>query len=253
MNEITLPSLPLTNAARCSTLIQSLSTATRKGLPALGAFYGPSGVGKTEAALMSAMAIPSVTYMRLTAAMTPRDFLRSLADTLGYGYPKQVTANDLLKLICAQLAMSEQMLILDEAEYALPRSRRGVGYLATIRDLHDLSRRPVLLLGKEDLGPNLAQFEEQFDNRIIKYELAVACSLEDARQIAAQIAGDTEITDEWLEAMLSATDGCTRRVAVALMNAKEEADRLGNAKIDASTHPADKIFNGRPPMSRRAA
>lgn len=213
------------------------------GLPGIGAFYGPSGVGKSfGASYASHPAGFNGIYVSCRSFETKRSFADQVCKAIGItprGNIPQVVDE-----IVQVLAVSGRPLIVDEVDY-IAESRT----LELIRDLHDASNAAVLLIGEEKL-PSKLRRHERFDNRVLVWEPAVKCDAADFDMLAKQYAGTIEIDPDLKKRVLAETNGITRRVVVNLENIKRWCDRKGvkSAPADADV----ELYTGAAP-GRRAA
>ena len=114
-------------------------------VPGLGLVHSPVGRGKTEALRWYA-ANKDAVNVEACALWTPRWMLRDIAGAFGVHGAKGTT-EDLFRLVLGLLGEAKVPLIIDEADYLL----RGRLLLAAVRDLHDATTVPIVLVGNEQI------------------------------------------------------------------------------------------------------
>ena len=122
---------------------------------------------------------------------------------------------------CEGLALDGRTLIVDEADYAF---RRGI--IELIRDLHDGSDTPVVMIGMEEFPHKLKKFE-LIDSRVMLRKTAQPATLKDSRLLASVYAEGIEVADDLLNAILERNTGNVRRMVTDLAQVKSEASKLG--------------------------
>ncbi|MDE4175776.1 ATP-binding protein [Phaeobacter sp. PT47_59] len=208
---------PLTNVARMATLVKELQKRPF-GMPGLGVFFGYPGYGKTFGAIFCATTF-DVIHVSLQGDWTKKTFLERLLLELGLP-PKRVVA-DMVLQACEGLAKDGRTLIVDEADYAF---RRGI--IELIRDLHDGSDTPVVMIGMEEFPQKLKRYE-LIDSRVMSWVAAQPATLKDATLLAGVYAEGIEIHDDLLNEILKRNTGNARRMVVDMAQVKSEAGKLG--------------------------
>lgn len=213
------------------------------GLPGIGTFYGPSGVGKSfGASYASHPGGFNGIYVSCRSFETKRSFADQVCKAIGINPRGNIP--QVVDEIVQVLALSGRPLIVDEVDHIV-ESRT----LELIRDLHDASNAAVLLIGEEHLPAKLRR-HERFDNRVLVWQPAMKCSAADFDLLAKQYAGAIEIDPELKKRVLAETHGITRRVVVNLENIKRWCDRKGTKQAPATADV--ELYTGMAP-GRRAA
>ncbi|MFV1492371.1 ATP-binding protein [Phaeobacter sp. JH18-32] len=208
---------PLANVARMATLVKELQGRSF-GMPGLGVFYGYPGYGKTFGAIFCSSKF-DVIHISMQGDWTKKTFLERLLRELGVA-PKRVVP-DMVLQACEALAMDGRTLLVDEADYAF---RRGV--IELIRDLHDGSDTPVILIGMEEFPQKLRKFE-LIDSRVMSWVAAQPATPKDAQMLSAVYSPNVEIQPDLLEAILERNTGNVRRMVTDIAQVKNEAVKLG--------------------------
>lgn len=238
----------LENVARFMTLAETLRTRDPH-LPGLGVFHGPSGFGKTYAAIYC-MNVLGALRLEIGDSWTKKKFLENLLKETGVIEPVRGSIADLTEQ--AIIALSEEFdrpLIIDEADKLVDK-----GMIELVREIHEHAQVPVILIG-EELLPNKLQKVERVHNRVLEWVPAEPCSIEDTRLLADLRCPGLELSEELLALTLEKSGGRARRIAVNLNNMQDYARRLGETVLSDATFAPSFFYTGEPPkrLGRRAA
>ncbi|MBX3588770.1 MAG: ATP-binding protein [Ramlibacter sp.] len=192
-------------------------------LPGIGCFYGPSGVGKSAASAFAAHPLGfNGVYVECRSYETMKSLVHNIIKALGLNVKGSIA--DQMDHVFEALSLSERPLIIDEADRIV-----GTKRIELLRDIHDQSGVPVLIVGEQDLPAKLKQ-HEHFDNRVLVWQPASLCSMSDLELLAKMYAVDIAIAPELKKRILSETGGITRRVATTLVNVKKWCDANGTTE-----------------------
>lgn len=210
-------------------------------LPGMACFYGYSGFGKTFSAVYAANRARAY-YIEMGETWTRRTLTDAILKELGE--PGQGTVADRIETIVYRLgADPDRPLIVDEADFLIKR-----GMVDLVREVHDKSQAPVILIG-EELMPSKLQRWERAHNRMLDWVAAQPCDLDDARHLGRLYAGDIEIADDLMQRILKASAGRARRICVNIQKVYEEARLLGLTEMRLSDYDG-QFFTGEPPKRR---
>ena len=162
----------------------------RSNAPKMGLVYGEPGLGKTEAVLWWAVKQDAI-IVTAKNGMSSRWFLADLVTELGET-PRWYSA-ELFNQAVSKLIEKPRMLIVDEIDYLINNSKA----IETIRDIHDKTGIPVLLVGMGSVDKKLSRYKHLFD-RIIEIYKFTPFELEDIRQIITELS-EVKIEDEVIE------------------------------------------------------
>ncbi|WP_035243976.1 AAA family ATPase [Desulfonatronovibrio hydrogenovorans] len=116
----------------------------KKGQPGLGVVWGQAGRGKTECAREYCVKTGAV-YVRVMQDWTPRAMLAAICFEVNGSDPSR---SDVAKRTIINFLESERLpLLIDEADRLRP------ALIEHLRDLHDMSGAPVVMVGEEALLP----------------------------------------------------------------------------------------------------
>lgn len=230
----------LTNVSLFAELMERVMGRHRE-LPGMACFYGPSGFGKTKAAIFAANRWRAH-YLEVGSTWTQAKFCHSLAIELGL--PEKGTIGDLVERIIVALKTSRRPLIIDEFDHVVTRK-----YCDLVREIHDQTQAAFVLLGEELLAHKLTAFE-RVHNRVMYWQPAQPCDRADARRLTPIFIPGVEIGDDLLDRIVAASGGRPRRVAVNLDLVRETAVLEGWTRIDATAWGERPLFKGEPPARR---
>lgn len=232
---------PLRNVQLFSELVQRVVDRQRH-LPGIATFHGPSGYGKTFSATFAANKFRAY-YVEVGESWTKSKFCKAML--LELGLQPRGTIADMVDMIIGQLVVTDRPIIIDEFDHVVRR-----GYHETVREIHDKSGAPVVLIGEELLPQVLARGSERFHNRVLDWVPAVPADARDGAQLAKLYAPDTPIGADLVEMIVQKADGRTRRICVNLEKVRQTALSEGWEHIDLKTWGDRPLFSGQPPARR---
>ena len=153
-----------TNVKRFTVAVNGILEAP-EGVDKMALIYGDPGLGKTESALRFMNDCEKdVIFIRTKKLMTGRWFLEELVRELGETPARRTS--DLFDQVVESLSLSQAVVILDEVDYLTPRT------LETIRDIHDISNAPFVMIGMDRADITLQAFRPLWRrfSQIVKFE-----------------------------------------------------------------------------------
>lgn len=236
---------PLKNVAAMLTLAERLIERPPH-LPGLGVFNGYSGFGKTFAAIYLQNR-KNALRVEIGDSWTRLTLIRAIMKELGVHDPKG-TVPKLTEMAIERLAEpNHPPLLIDEADKAVDK-----GFIEIIREIHEATQVPIILIGEEEL-PSKLQRSERTHNRVLEWVAAQPCDLEDTELLARLfVPVALQYSESFLERNRRKSGGRARRITVNLEKAVEWA-RI-HAVTDLDGFPDDQFYTGEPPArGRRAA
>lgn len=219
--------------------------ARKVDLPGIGVFHGHSGLGKTKAAIY-ARNKTQAPMVSIGDSWTKKKFLEHVLRECGEPSPRGTVA-DLAERAIQRLGdLQDRPLIIDEADIAVDR-----GWIELIRELHDYSQAPVILIGEEAL-PTKLQKVERVHNRVLEWVAAEPCDLDDARKLARAYAGEIQIDEPLLEMVRRSCGGVARRIATTLDEMVEFARSRGVQTLTVEVYTG-RVHTGEPPRRQLRA
>ena len=236
---------PLRNMALFYELVERVMTRSLH-LPGMACFYGHSGYGKTFSAIWAANKARAY-YVELGETWTRKTLCLAVLRELGLASVAQSSLPDLVSAIVDRLAEErDRPLIIDEADFLAKK-----GMIDLVREIHDKSQAPVILIGEELLPVKLQRFERTH-NRMLDWVAAVPCDMADARQLAKLYCPGLDVDDDLVAAIAKASDGRARRIAVNLDRVRERALMKSKKRMSLADWGGDAFFTGEPPRRRAA-
>ncbi|WP_018701431.1 AAA family ATPase [Amorphus coralli] len=193
-------------------------------LPGIGVFSGWSGMGKTYASVYTQNKTGAI-RIEVGESWTKKTFLTRLLNELGQE-PKG-TISDLVEQ--AAMALEDdpnRPLLIDEADKLVDKN-----HIEIVRELHDASGVPTILIGEEQLPQKLAKWE-RIHNRVLRWEFAQPCDEEDTRELARMFCDGIELSEDLIGAVRAHSEGRARRIVVNLSRIAEVANNQGKTNLD---------------------
>ncbi|MBX9944935.1 MAG: AAA family ATPase [Reyranella sp.] len=196
--------------------------------PGIGVAFGRAGDGKSRTVSWWATRTEA-SYVRAMAAWrTPGPMLQAICLELGIA-PRARHA-ETHKMIAEMLARGERPkpLVFDEADYLVKHPE----LLDTLRDIHDLSGAPLVLIGMQHFVSKLLSLrdQEQFVSRISQVVEFKPLDREDAGTLLKYIA-DVEVADDLIDRLHGEANGSARLLVVALEQIESLAKRKGLKRV----------------------
>lgn len=200
-------------------LIQDLKNKP-ENITKTGLVYGNAGLGKTKTALYLSFQFDSI-YIRATNKMTTKWFLEELAKELDE-IPRFFTA-DIFRQCVNVLKNKPQMIIVDEIDYLLSDFKT----IETLRDLHDETGIPIVLVGMSLAKHKLKKHTHLFD-RISEIYQYTEFEYSDIKQIIDEIS-EVDMTKEVISVIHQKAKSF--RKIVEMINTLENIARVNGIKL----------------------
>lgn len=205
------------------------------GIPGMALVHGYTGAGKTTAITWLVNRTNGV-YVRARRSWTPNAMLRKVMAELGAeGFGSN---SGMVDHIVSALMQSNRPLFVDEADYLLSDG----AMIETLRDIHDESGAPVVLVGMEGIEKRL-KARPQLERRISHWVEFLRSDLADARDIARATC-EVQVDDELLHRLHQEAGGSVGLMVVGLARIEQLAKANGWAQIDAEQWGQRKLFIG---------
>jgi len=234
---------PLTNVRLFAELVERVCNRPAH-LPGMATFHGHSGYGKTWSAIHTANKARAK-YVEVGSSWTKKKLCMAIATELGLA--PRGTIGDMVEKIVEGLAVAGAPLIIDEADHLAAR-----GMIELVRELHDASGAPIILIGEEWLPDKLAKFE-RVHNRMLDWLPAQPATVQDCELLARHYCPDVAIDAGLLTRLHRASGGRLRRICVNLERVREAARTEGWEQADEAAWGKRDFFKGETPAVRRAA
>lgn len=230
--------VPVKNIVRLASAYQALENR-QFNTPGMGLIWGDTGRGKTTATTWLVNTKGGV-YVRALALWNASSMLKSIARELDID--SRCTLDVLQLNIAEKLRETQRPLFIDEADYIVGNHRM----METLRDFHDASGVPVIIIGMGQMRQKVAQYY-QLENRIMQWIEFAPCDPEDAKVLANEMC-DVHVEEDLLDSLISMTRGEIRRLIVGLAQIEDEAKNQGLSSIGKSQFKRDFFLGQRPGM-----
>jgi len=196
-----------------------------EGVPGMALVYGEPGLGKTKTVLWWA-AQNNAVFIRSTNLMSGRWLLEELVEELGeIPFFRSV---DLFKQCTRILQEEPRVIIVDEIDYLATDARA----IETLRDIHDKTGTPILLVGMGMANKKLMRYRHLYDriSEILKF---VPFTLEDVKAIIEQLS-EIEMTECAIRFIYNRSNRF-RQIVRLISKAENIAEANGLSVIDEIT------------------
>lgn len=173
------------NVKRFITMMNNLQNRA-EGVPGMGLVYGEPGLGKSQAINWWAFKNDAI-IVRCTQLITAKWLLTEILDYMSEIKPYSVS--DCFNEVIRNLLITPRVLIVDEIDYLTIDSKA----VETLRDIHDKTNVPVILVGMSNANSRLKKFSHLYDrlSEIVKFE---KFSKNDIKTIVKELS-EIEMTD----------------------------------------------------------
>jgi len=201
-------------------------------IPKMALVYGGHGLGKSQTILWWATNNDAV-YVRANQGMTSRWLLSEIAEELGEVpfWHTQETFN----LIEKNLNLNQKIIIVDEIDYLISNQNT----IETLRDLHDRTGVPIVLVGMGMADKKIARYKHLEDRFFEKLKFE-HFNQQDISEIISQLS-DIKFTDNAIE-YLSIQSNQFRQI-IKLINKIEKMANTNNIK-EIDEYTLKEILNG---------
>lgn len=234
--------LGTTNVMLVKQLIRRLENRTY-GLPGMGTFSGEPGLGKTIASAHAAS--EGAIYVALEEDWTKKFFIEQILRELSVS--QRGTTPALMLRLKEELALSGCTLIIDEVDYAVKKN-----YVETIRNIHDGTHAPIVLVGEEDLPQKLQKWP-RFASRILSSVDAEYSDERDVLAFAGLYAKGISISNDMRAIILERNGGIARYIVNDLAHVAERCREWGVEDIDLTKWGQTRFAQNKPPKPRPRA
>jgi DNA transposition AAA+ family ATPase len=231
----------ISNISRLSESANALMSRSL-GMPGMGLVEGVTGYGKTTAITWLSIKLNGV-HVRALSVTTPSSLLESICKELGIG--RRATNVATVDDIVQKLAETGRPLFIDEAD----RLARKELLIETLRDIHDLSTVPVVLIGEGGFERKISHIP-RLTGRISQWVRFEPATSEDAVLLARELA-EVEVAADLVRELHKAANGSVRLIVVGLGQIEKFAKTRGLKKIGMADWPsASSFFLGIAPARR---
>ncbi|MBN8294707.1 ATP-binding protein [Rhodobacter sp. NTK016B] len=232
---------PLRNVMLLNALINRVQNRDYD-LPGLACFFGPSGYGKTKAAVWNAQETRAY-WVEVKSTWSRKKFAEMILRSMGIAPAR--TIGDMVEQIGDQLSRSERPLLIDEADLVAKDGMIGV-----IRDIYESSQGTVILIGEENLPQTLRKWE-RVHNRMLDWVAAQPADIREVGLLARMKCPGIEIEPDVQQLVLQKSQARARRIVVNLRQIAEYSLSTGAKRITLAEAKKITFFSGEAPTPRR--
>ncbi len=232
---------PMRNVMLLNALIQRVQSRD-EDLPGLACFYGPSGYGKSMAAVWNAQNFDSY-WVEVKSTWTVKKLMAAISKAMRL--PQIGTASDMIDQAAEELTKSGRPLLIDEADLMLKDSMIGA-----VRDLYESSLGTIILIGEEKLPQKLQRWE-RVHNRMLDWVPAQPADIREVGLLAQLKCPGLEIAPDVQQLVLERSHARARRIVVNLHQISEFALKEGKRVITMADAQKITFFSGEAPAARR--
>lgn len=211
-------------------------------LPGLVVMHGPSGWGKTTAAIYAANKTRAY-HVQGRSTWTRKAMLEAILKEMAIQPAR--TINEMVDQVAEQLNLSGRPLIIDEMDHLVERK-----LVEVVRDVYEASQAAILLIG-EELLPTRLRAWERFHGRVLDWVGAQPAGIDDARVLAQHFC-DVQVGHDLLAEITDKARGSVRRIRVNLAQVEEFGRSHGLEMVDKAAYTG-QIFTGEAPRRKVAA
>lgn len=234
---------PLRNVAALATLVRRVNDR-QMGLPGMACFYGPSGYGKSQAAIWAHIKHQAV-LVQMKSTWTKKKLCEVILKEMSI-VPDNTVA-DMVDQISEALVRTGATMLIDEADFLVQRRM-----IEIVRDIYESSQAPVILIGEELLPQKLRQWE-RVHGRMMDWVAADPGAEADARVLAGFYAKGITISDDLIRKIARESAGSIRRICVNIAQVAQLAQREGLDAVGMAEWGAREFFTGEAPVGRNFA
>ena len=201
-----------TNVKMFSAVASNLVTVD-SGVPGMALIYGKRGLGKTKTAIWYAARNASV-YVRAKRKWTATWLMEELCVELQLAPVRSFRV--MFQEVCATLMAEPKLILIDEVDLI------SADVLETIRDIHDITGTPIILIGMEKVKQRLIRFAALYD-RLLYVRKFGPLSTKDIQLATGELMDGIAVDPDVLEMIRENTNGNFRKSIVYLKSLERGA------------------------------
>lgn len=224
--------VPVTNVTRLAEAGDALLNRA-PGMPGMGLCFGASGHGKTTAVAWLATRQHGV-FVRARATSTPTSLLETICREVNIAARNRISQT--VDALVDKLAETGRPLFVDEADYVVSQAR----LVDTLRDLHDLSSVPVVLIGMAGIDRKIS-LSPQLSGRIAQWVEFQPASIDDAKLLTKELC-EVTVADDLVAELHTRANGSVRNLVVGLGKIEQFARSRSASKVALADWPRGADF-----------
>ena len=212
------------------------------GTEGMGLLWGAPGEGKSTAIAYVNNVWDGV-YVRAMGCWTVTSMLGEICRELGG--VRMLRRADMIDWINAELSKHVRPIFVDEADYLF----RQFEMMDALRDIYDLSRCPVILVGMEEIARKI-QNHGRFARRITQWVEFEGVDLEDARVLAETVC-ETHVAEDLLAYLHQEARANIGRMVIGLSKIEKLAAASGLGRVTLEQWGNRALFYDQPIFTTR--
>ncbi len=216
-------------------------------LPGMALVDGDTGVGKTKTITWYHNTCNGV-YVRAMRVWSPQSMLQKISSRLGLAARGSCAA--MADDIAGMLTISQRPLFMDEID-EIVQGRRADDLLETLRDIHDLSGAPIVLVGETGIAQKIAHLRRLTGRMLYEVHFEPQDDA-DAERLAKELCR-VDIQPALVHHLNRQAGGLTRLILVGLHRITSYASARGKTAVTLEEWGRRKLFTGEGPKSSRGA
>lgn len=233
---------PLRNVSALVGLIERVKGRSL-GLPGMAVFYGPSGFGKTTAAVYATNRFDAL-LVQVKSCWTGKKLCEAILSEMGIE-PAKTIAN-MVDQIARELVLSERPLLIDDAQELTAKQTM----IKLVKDIYESCGTTIILIGEELLPQQLARWEN-IHGRMLAWVPAEPACFDDVIHLARIFAPGIDLTSEFQAKLLAASHHSIRRVCTNLEAVRQFSRTKNVTLIDPAAWGKQQFFRLEAPKPRR--
>jgi hypothetical protein len=205
-----------------------------------GLLWGHPGLGKTTSIAYAVSQFDGI-FVRALGCWTVTAMLGELCRELGG--KRLCRRSDMVEFIVAELTKSgstPRPIFIDEADYCI----RDFKMVDTLRDIFDLSRNPIIMIGMEDIARQI-KTNERVARRITQWVEFRGLDLADTHLVAEECC-EVQLTDDLLDHLHKETGANIGRIIIGLTRIEKFAKANGITKIGSAEWNNQPLYFDQP-------
>lgn len=226
--------VPVKNIAAMSMSSKALLNRAPRA-PGIGLIDGDAGFGKTQGSFWLACQTKSI-FVRCKRVHTPGEMLRDMCTELVI--PQGGSNSQRVDRIVQAVSLRKLSVFVDDIDNVV----KNIDLIETLRDIHDLSEQPLIIIGETGIEQKLAHLS-RFTSRIAEHVTFRPLDADDTALVARELCEVTVATD-LVEKIRADTAGNFRNIIVSLHRAEQIALGKGSDTVTVADVGRKPLFTG---------